>query len=452
MALQNKIIRQTLDHSLRQFDIQHVAVYARVSRDGEVKHHSIEAQKKFLQEYIDQHPDWEFVDFYVDEGVTGTKLDRPELNRMMRDAHDGKIDIILTKAVSRFGRNTSAVLRMLQELRELGVAVIFDNEHVSTADPEGMFYLQSLCVMAEAEARQNSEYQKWAIRNRYKEGIPNTFHPYGYKLIDHELQVIPEEAEVVRKIYELYLSGMGIQSISKALNKDGIPSRDGALWRDSTVYRILHNEVYVGDLLLQKTYICDYLSKKKKPNQGNLPQYLVTGCHEAIIDQDTYDKVQAETLRRKKLYNTENRARPQEERVFSKLIYCEHCNKALHYKLALGASKRKMWICKVHHSLGADYCPLKPIREDILLETTSEVLLSQKLIKNDTELTNKLLRKYVSKIVAKANQKLEYHLVSGEVITRKWQHRSRSESWTKEMREKARERALSRKHTGKEVF
>ncbi len=450
MATQNKIIRRTLDYSLHQFDVQKVAVYARVSRDGEIKHHSIETQKAFLKEYVGQHPDWEFVDFYVDEGITGTKLNRPELNRMIQDAKAGKIDIILTKSVSRFGRNTSAVLKMLQELKEIDVTVIFDNEHVSTADPEGMFYLQSLCVMAEAEARQNSEYQKWAIRNRYKEGIPNNFHPYGYKLIDHQLQVVPEEAEVVKRIFDLYLSGMGIQAISKVLNNDGILTRDGAKWYDSTVYRILHNEVYVGNLLLQKTYICDYLNKKKKQNHGILPQYLVADCHEAIIDQNTFDCVQEETERRKRTYNTQNRAKAPKERLLSQLVYCEHCNKALHYKLALGASRRKMWICKNHNSLGVEYCPLKPIREDILTDTTSEVLLETKLIKENTPLTNKRLKSLIQKIIAKDNQELEYHLANGEVITKKWRHRSRSESWTPEMREKARERAIKRANKGKE--
>lgn len=438
---ETRTIRPTLDHLLRQFDTQKVAVYARVSKESEVKHHSIESQKQYLEEYIEQHPDWEFAGFYVDEGITGTTMNRPALNRLMQDARNGKIDIILTKAVSRLGRNTSAVLKLLHELKRLGVAVIFDNENVSTRDPEGMFYLQTLCIMAEAEARQNSEYQKWAIRNRFKEGIPNSARPYGYEMIDHQLIVIPEEAEVVKKIFSMYLSGMGILAICKELNKGGIKTLNGLKWRDTTIYRILHNEAYVGDLLLQKTYVSDYLSKERKRNEGDLPKYLVVDCHEAIIDRETFDKVQAELVRRGIVNNKKVRKKPPKKRLLSQLIYCEHCDKALYYKLISG---RETWVCKKHFTLGPEYCSLKPIREDILIKTTSEILLSKKLIKKDTNLTNELLHNHIQRIIAKDNQELEYHLSSGEVIIRTWQYESRKKSWTPEMKKKAREKALAR--------
>ena len=155
-----KSIRPIVDHSLRQFAKKRVVVYARVSRTGELKHESIEAQKRNLTSDIEKHPSWVFAGYYVDEGVTGTRLNRPEFNRMMDDARAGKLDIILTKTVSRFGRNMSAVLKVLQELKEMDVIVIFDNEHISTADNDSLIRLQYSSIMAEREAKQNSDNKK----------------------------------------------------------------------------------------------------------------------------------------------------------------------------------------------------------------------------------------------------------------------------------------------------
>ena len=462
-----RTIRETSDATPRQFKTKKVAVYARVSRETEIKHHSIEAQKQYLKEYINQHPFWEFAGYYVDEGVTGTKLDRPALNLMIDDAKEGKIDIILTKSVSRLGRNTAGVLRLLQELKEMDVAVIFDNERINTADPEGMFYLQSQCIMAEATSKQNSDYQKWAIRNRFKDGVPTYFRIYGYKMVDHQLHVVPEEAEVIKRIFEMFLSGMGQERIVRQLVNEGVPGPLGNKWRRLSVSRVLRNERYTGDLLMQKWYRVDHLSKLDKRNKGNLPQYLVPDAHEAIIEKDVFERTQEEIARRAKVAKkkldrakTTGKGNPKanQPRLFTQLIYCADCKAVYMYKfINMNGYTREIWVCRNYFNLGKDFCKSKAIPENILIKTTLEVLTEQKLIKDSTNsssenpLTSKLVKKHIERIIAYDDQTLEYHLRNGEVATKKWTFRSRSESWTPEMKKKAREKALEREAKKREV-
>ena len=441
------MIRQNPAYSLKLLERKRVAVYARVSREGEWKHRSIEAQKENLRQYINQHANWEFVDFYVDEGVSGTKMNRPAFNRLLRDAREHKVDIILTKTVSRLGRNIKAVLKVLEELRELGVTVIFDNDHLNTADPDHMLALQMLGVQAEDQARRVSEYQRWAIRNRFKEGIPTYTRLYGYEMKDHQLIVVPEEAEVVKRIFEMYLSGMGVKAISKKLNEEHVPKFNEANWTDSTIHKMIRNEKYMGDMLLQKKYVSDYLTKTLKVNHGELPQYYVVESHEPIISKETFEKVQAEIERRNKLYHKQIKGIKDKDserghRLFSQLLFCGHCHKVMFYKKCLnGGYTRKVWVCTDYMELGKDFCPVYSIREDILIKVTREVLEEAGLIKQDMKLTNELLKKYIERIYANENHQLEYHLLNGEIITKTWAYESRSKSWTPEMREEARKRA-----------
>jgi len=441
--IEERTIRHSLVYSVAQLEEKKVAVYARVSRQGEMKHHSIEMQKENLKSQIEEHPGWKFTDIYVDEGYTGTKMDRPAFNRMMDDARHHKIDIILTKAVSRFGRNLKAVLGVLEELRSLDVTVIFDNEQISTANPESMLSLQMLAINAETEARQNSEYQKWSIRNRFKEGIPNYTRMYGYIMKNHKLEIIPEEAEVIKRIFKMYLDGKGIYGIAKELNKEGVPKYSGDKWIGSSIYRILTNEKYAGDLLLQKKYVVDYLTKTERPNRGVLPQYFVTNAHEPIIDRETFDQVQAEIKRRAEVFDVPSIVKTRGHQLFSQLLYCAHCGAVMHYKLHQhDGYKRKIWVCSDYMRFGARYCPVYSVREDTLIKVTNEVLQEAGLIKPDTPLTNDLLKKYIQRIYADEDHRLEYHMVDGSVITKTWEFESRSKSWTPEMREKARVRAL----------
>ena len=440
---------------LKQFALKKVAVYSRVSRESEIKHHSITMQMKHLEEYAKSHPNWIFTKHYVDEGKTGTKLNRPAFKQMMTDAKAGKIDIILTKTVSRFGRNMKDVLKTIRELKELDVTVIFDNEGLSTDNFDTIFELQYQGIQAEVESRQNSEYQKWAIRNRFKEGIPTYTRPYGYYMDGYTLKVVPEEASIVKRIFEMYLSGMGVGAIAKRLINDSVPSLSGKRWRTATIYGILRDEKYIGNLLLQKTYRVDYLTKKKAINRGELPQYLVTKAHEPIIDETTFNKAQEEIARREKqnhlivinAKSPSNHKGPKGYRLFTGIIKCAHCNTSFIYKAINNTSKREIWVCNDYLDFGKTKCPNKAIPEPILIEVTTDVLLSHKLIKKDRagnppELTHDLLTRLITKIIAYKDQTLEYHLADGEIVTTKWQFKSRKESWTPEMKERARIKAL----------
>ncbi|MBQ2623202.1 recombinase family protein [Candidatus Saccharibacteria bacterium] len=451
---QEKYISYIPRSDLKQFSKKRVAVYSRVSRESEEKHHSIEMQMEHLEHYIESHPGWVFVDHYVDEGVTGTKLSRPAFNRMMEDCRSGKIDIILTKTVSRFGRNMAAVLDVIKELRELDVTVIFDNENLNTANPDTNFRLQFQGIQAEIESKQNSENQKWAIRNRFKAGIPTSNRTYGYQVVSSQYIVIPEEAKVVKQIYEMYLSGMGLMAIAKKLNQDNITTINGVKWRPSTLKGVLTNEKYTGDLLLQKTYRDHYLTKRKVANHGELPQYLIEDEHEAIITKETFALAQKERERRKrKNEQAKDKAKNNKAfishkenpstKLFTRLIRCSECKTYFNYKHISG-NNRKLWVCRNFLELGKDACPNKSIPENILISITTKILEERGLIKQSDPLTNELLIRHISKIIAYKDQTLEYHLVSSEVVTISWQFISRKESWTPEMKKKAREKALIR--------
>ena len=448
-----RFIRFVGDTKLTRFNPKRVAIYTRVSTATELKHHSIEAQKEGLTEIISHHPDWVLADIYIDEGVTGTKLNRPAFNRLMQDTEDGKIDIILTKTVSRIGRNAAAVQKVIRRLKELGVTVIFDNEKIGTSNPDSAFYLQFLGTQAEAEARANSDYQRWSIRSRFADGIPSYNRLYGYYMEDHQLIIIPEEAKVIKRIFKLYLSGLGMEAICKRLNQDGIPSPKNTKWRPGVIYNIIRNEKYTGDMLLQKFHTVDCLTKFKRVNRSELPQYYLEDTHEPIIDKTTFNKVQEEIARRAKVYGGHNthlhqpnyttKPLPVNPRVLNRLLYCPHCNEFLHYKRHSNKDCiRELWVCARHLKEGANVCPTKSIREDIVLETTKKILVALGLIKTDTELTNDLLKLHLKKIVVDKNQTLIYHFHNGTVITKTWQYESRSKSWTPEMINKAREKAI----------
>ena len=461
MASTAREVYYSVDHSLYKLRQKRVAVYVRVSRETETKHVSVEAQKQFLLEEIGARANWEFVGFYVDEGVTGTKMHRPAFDKMLRDARAGKIDIILTKSISRFGRNNSEMQKVLQELKSMDVTVIFDSDKLSTANPMAMMSIQLMGIQAENEARQTSENQKWSIRKRWEKGIPTYSRPYGYEMRDHEYKVIPEEAEVIRRIFDMYLSGKGVATIAKTLNHEGIPSRMGVKWSRNSISYILRNEKYAGNLILQKWYKKDFISKLGKMNYGELPMYLVENAHEPIITIDTYEKTQEEIKRRA---GRRAQAPEQTTRLFSQLLICGGCGNTMYYKVNKGnGTFRELWMCKKHMELGKEVCPTRSIREDILIQTTKEVLMEQGIIpkprrrknyskvkQKEITLTNEFLKDHILRIVVREDQKLEYQLFNGEIVIKPWQYESRSKSWTPEMRQKARERTIQQNRRRKE--
>lgn len=265
--------------------ITRVAAYARVSADKDAAFHSLEAQIDYYEKYVAKHPDWQLVDIYSDNGISGTIINRPEFQRMLVDCRAGKIDLVITKSVTRFARNTVILLQTIRELKDLGIDCYFEKEQMHSISPDGELLLTLLAMYAEEEARSASENQKWRIQKKFKKGEPWVGRMLGYHLEDGRLSVIPEEAEIVRWIYAEYLSGHGLTHIAKELSLRGVPTQLGRPWNISSVRHILTNEDYTGNMILQKTYRTDFRTKKTKENHGEVKMYRVWHSHQIIAEK-----------------------------------------------------------------------------------------------------------------------------------------------------------------------
>lgn len=411
-----------------------VAAYARVSSGKDAMLHSLSAQISYYNNYIGRCGDWELVRIYADEALTGTKDDRPEFQQMLADCRRRKVDMIITKSLTRFARNTLTLLKTVRELKLLDIDVFFEKENIHTLSTDGELMLTLLASFAQEESRSASENQKWRIRKMFEHGQPNTGRMLGYRLKDGVLQIIPEEAEIVKMIFNDFLSGMGKNAIMKKLIRLGIPTLNGGRWRESTIYEILRNEKYTGDMLLQKTYILDHLSKRNVVNRGEKPMYFVENSHQPIIDKEIFDKVQRELKRRAKsqLPKPEREVYP-----FTELITCGICGKHYRRKIANAGSKyaKPAWICSTFNSLGKSACSAQQIPETILIVKTSEVL-------GTVDWDRNTLLKSISGILVPEHNRLVYKFKDGHQQEVTWQNPSRRESWTDEMKQTARECAL----------
>ena len=275
-----------------------VAAYARVSTDDEDQLHSLSAQRAFFSEYISKQEDWELVEVYYDEGITGTSTKKRDgFNKMIADCEKGKIDTILTKEVSRFARNTVDTLSFTRHLKELKINVIFMNDGIDTNDKDGELRLTIMASIAQEESRKTSERVKWGMRRQMEQGFVYGYsHLLGYRITDDKLEIIPEEAEIVRKIFHKYVfEGKGSSTISNELNAEGYTSARGAIFRQDSVVRILKNEKYCGDLVQWKRCLTDFLSKKVIWNDGADPDHPLIKQkehHEPIISREVFEAAQ----------------------------------------------------------------------------------------------------------------------------------------------------------------
>ena len=301
------------------------AGYARVSTDNEEQLSSYEAQVDYYTRYIKSKSEWEFVGVYTDEGISATNTKKRDgFNRMIKDALDGKIDLIITKSVSRFARNTVDTLTTVRKLKEKGVEVYFEKENIYTLDSKGELLITIMSSLAQEESRSISENVTWGQRKRFADGkvsLPYK-HFLGYEKGEDDVpKIIESEAKIVRIIYRWFLEGKTISAISKHLTNESIPTPSGKKkWTTSTIRSILTNEKYKGDALLQKCYTIDFLTKKRKKNEGEVPQYYVKNSHEAIISPEVYDLVQEELKKRVKGMFNHSCVSP-----FSSKIVCGEC-------------------------------------------------------------------------------------------------------------------------------
>lgn len=344
-----------------------VAAYARVSTDSDEQLSSYEAQVDFYTRHIKSKPEWEFVAVYTDEGVTGTNTKKREgFNRMIDDALAGKIDLILTKSISRFARNTVDTLTTIRSLKEKGIEVYFEKENLYTLDAKGEVMLTIMSSLAQEESRSISENVTWGKRRSMEDGKVTLAYSHflGYeKGPDGLLKIVEEEAKIIRKIYSLFLEGRTVRSIADQLTSEGILTPAGKTkWSVSTIMSILQNEKYKGDALLQKTYTVDFLSKTVKKNNGEITQYYIQNSHPAIIDPDTFELVQNEIKRRRPNRRHLHRSSP-----FTAKIICGECGAYYGRKVWHSGTKYRSHIWRCNRKYDCDKpCGTLTLREDEL--------------------------------------------------------------------------------------
>ena len=420
----------TIKPSQKLTKLKRVAAYARVSRNKESLLHSFNAQVEYYRKAIQSNKNYIFKGVYADLGISGTKDDRDQFNKLIDECRKGEIDLILTKSISRFARNTATLLKVVRELKTLKVDVFFEEQNLHSLSQEGEFVLTLLASMAQEEARSMSENVKWTVLKRFSEGKLFSMTILGYRLEDGVLKVVPKEAETVKLVFSLYLEGLGMQAIATRLNKKEIKSRFNRPFSYATIRGMLLNETYTGNLTLQTTFRENFITKKTIKNKGQKRMWRVEEAHEPIIDSATFKEVQRQIQLRGKEAVTRS-----EENPFQKLVQCPYCGRHFCRKLERG---KFHYICNTFDKMGKAGCMSKKVPLWALEKTSTEVLGLK-------EFDSSLLIKNISKILAYNERRLVFFFKDGRTVEKEWNYPSRSESWTPEMKEMVRQRNLARK-------
>lgn len=351
-----------------------VAAYCRVSTDSDEQATSYDAQMEHYTNYIKKNDEWEFAGIFADDGISGTNTKkREEFNRMIEECMAGNIDMIITKSISRFARNTLDCLKYIRQLKEKNIPVFFEKENINTMDSKGEVLLTIMASLAQQESESLSKNVKLGLQFRYQNGEVQVNHNrfMGYTKDENGHLIIDSaQAEIVKRIYREYLQGASLKQIGVGLEADGILTAAGnAKWRPETIKKILQNEKYIGDALLQKTYTVDVLTKKRVKNNGIVPQYYVENDHEAIIPRELYMQVQEEMLRRANLHSGKNRKKRvySSKYALSSIVYCSKCGDIYRRVVWNNRGKRSIvWRCctRVEHGPGA--CNADAIHESEL--------------------------------------------------------------------------------------
>lgn len=411
-----------------------VAAYARVSSGKDAMLHSLSQQVSYYNNYIQRHNDWMFVGVYSDEAITGTKEDRAGFQRMLADAKKGLIDLVITKSISRFARNTVTLLKSVRALKDLNVGVYFEEQNINTLSGSGELMITILGSFAQEESKSASDNQKWRIKANFEAGIPWGAKLYGYKFVKDHLKVIPEEAKVIQKMTDYFLEGLGSAGIARRLTEEGILTRAGKAWGESSIRVILGNYYYTGNMVLQTGFRENHITKKRVNNNGEKPKYVVEEAHEAIIPIDTFNKIQEELKRREAI---SNHSHGPTITPFSKMIVCGKCGCS--YKRKTTRYKH-IWCCRTNVEKGASLCSARMVPEDVLYELSKEVL-------NINEFDEDLFKDKIKQIKVLDNNEVVFILSDDTEVLKCWTPKSRSEAWTKEKRELARQREIMRRST-----
>lgn len=413
--------------------IKRVAAYARVSTDTERLMHSLSAQISYYSDLIQKTPGWQYVGVYADEGITGTKATiRDEFQRLLDDCEAGKIDIVLTKSISRFARNTIDLLESVRRLKEYGVEVRFEKENISTLTADGELLLTLLASFAQEEIRSLSQNVRWGVQKRFKQGIPNNhFRILGYRWEGDQLVIEPEEAAIVRRIFQNFLDGKSRLETEREFAAEGITTKGGYRFVDSNIKVILTNITYTGCMLFQKEFIDDPITKKRKKNHGEMEQYFVEDTHEPIIDKETFAFVQAEIARRKELGPRANKSL--NLTCFSSIIKCAchgcsfvHNTRKNRAKVTDLGERYITWSCDVRKNKGG-LCDVKTIPEYLLKKFCAEAL-GLSAFDEDT------FTERVKRIELSAPRHMKFFFNDGTTYETDWVSTAKKDWWTPERR------------------
>lgn len=374
-----------------------VAAYCRVSTDKEQQEHRFETQKEMYTEMIMMKPNWQMAGIYADEGITGTiAKKRPDFMRMIEDCRKGKIDLIITKSVSRFSRNNLDCLLYVRELKEMGIPIIFEKEGVNTLQVSSELLITLFSGLSQAESESISMNVKIGKRQSLKNGnVPFSYKSFlGYrKGADGKPEIDEEQAVIIRRIFAEYLAGKSLLDIAKGLTADEIPTARGKTnWSSARVQSILTNEKYKGDALLQKTYIVDCISKKSKKNNGELPMYYVENNHPAIIERAVFDRVQEEISRRnskkkvKQVGTKTELGKYSGKYALSEILYCGNCGTPYRRcTWSKNGKKKIVWRCISRLDYGKKYCKDSPPIEESILHNAIAEAITQKAHMENTD-------------------------------------------------------------------
>lgn len=372
-----------------------VAAYCRVSTEQEEQQSSYQVQIAYYTDLINRKKEWSLVGIFADEGISGTQTkNRTEFKRMIRMCKNKKIDLVITKSISRFARNTVDCLEYVRQLKDLGIGVIFEKENINTLTMTSEFMIALYGSFAQAESESISKNVSWGKEKAYREGRVQFQYKYllGYKKgADGKPEIVPEEAEIVRMIYKLFLDGYSMRNIKKVLEGSGFLTATGKkIWNESHISSILKNEKYVGDALMQKTYTLDCITHKVVKNHGERPMYLVTDHHDPIVDRDTFNRVQQELARRSSKRKISDKTVTEQGKYSSKyalseLLICGHCGTPYRRTTWSARGKKQIvWRCISRLEHGKKYCPDSPtIKEDSLHKAIIHAINNYYSCRND---------------------------------------------------------------------
>ena len=382
-----------------------VAAYARVSADYDATENSLSNQVSYYNKLIQSHSDWAFKGIFTDLGITGTRTDREGFSALMSIARRREIDLILTKSISRFARNTLDLLLVVRELKELDINVHFERENIDSISNDGELLLTMLASFAQEESRSISENVKWRIHKDFEKGISHTVRLYGYNRKGKEFSVNETEAAVVRMIFAEYLNGNSPDGIAKLLTEKGVKSPSGNdRFSYITVTRILRDISYTGDIILQKTFKENHLNQRKMVNKGELQRFYVEESIPAIISREIYEKTQKEIERRSALGFRANITLTFSP--FTSKVICSHCGRS--YRRRYGNRGNIYWKCSEKIEKGSSSCSSINIPEKVLIALTDEVLDGREF------------EDVIENIIVHDGRILLFVLKDGKLITKDW--------------------------------